>query len=161
KRCSRPGAGRSRCQGRRAPISSRWWAGRDARNGAALVSIEVGGLDFVVDDAGDGPAVLLLHGWPDSRRLWRDQLPALHAAGFRTIAPDLRGFGDSAKPTGVEAYALRLIVGDVVGIMDALGVASAHVVGHDWGAAVAWALAAFAPERVERLVALSVGHPGA
>jgi pimeloyl-ACP methyl ester carboxylesterase len=125
------------------------------------VKVDAGGLAFEVDDGGDGPAVVLLHGWPDSSRLWRDQLPALHAAGFRTIAPDLRGFGESARPAEVEAYGLMNIVGDVVGIMDALGVATAHVVGHDWGAAVAWGLTAFVPDRVERLVALSVGHPGA
>ena len=125
------------------------------------MKVETGGLAFEVDDRGDGPAVVLLHGWPDSHRLWRDQLPALHAAGYRTIAPDLRGFGESAKPSAVEDYTLPTIVGDVLGIMDALGVASAPVVGHDWGAAVAWGLAAFAPDRVERLVALSVGHPAA
>ncbi len=125
------------------------------------MKLEVNGLEFEVDDQGDGPAVVLLHGFPDSHRLWRDQLPALHAAGFRTVAPDLRGFGESAKPGAVEDYALPTIVGDVVGIMDALGIERGDVVGHDWGAAVAWGLAAFVPDRVERLVVLSVGHPAA
>ena len=125
------------------------------------MKLDVHGLEFAVESEGDGPAVVLLHGWPDSHRLWRDQLPALHAAGFRTIAPDLRGMGDSAVPPEVEAYALPTLVGDVLGIMDALGVGRAHVVGHDWGAAVAWGLASFVPTRVERLVALSVGHPAA
>ena len=125
------------------------------------MKVEIDGVKLEVDDQGDGPAVVLLHGWPDSHRLWRDQLPALHAAGFRTVAPDLRGFGDSGKPDAIEAYTLPTLVGDVLGIMDALGIARAHVVGHDWGAAVAWGLAAFVPDRVERLVALSVGHPAA
>ncbi len=125
------------------------------------MKVDVNGAGFEVDVAGDGPAVVLLHGWPDSHRLWRNQLPALHAAGFRTIAPDQRGMGESFAPEAVEDYALPNLVGDVVGIMDAVGVERAHVVGHDWGAAVAWGLASFVPDRVERLVALSVGHPAA
>jgi pimeloyl-ACP methyl ester carboxylesterase len=125
------------------------------------MKIAVNGAPFEVEVAGDGPAVVLLHGWPDSHRLWRTQLPALHAAGFRTIAPDQRGMGESFAPDAVEDYALPTLVGDVVGVMDAVGVERAHVVGHDWGAAVAWGLASFVPDRVERLVALSVGHPAA
>ena len=117
----------------------------------------------VAEPAGDpgAPAVLLLHGWPDSHRLWRNQVPALTAAGFRAVAPDLRGFGDSDRPEDVAAYGLAHILGDVVGVLDHLGIERAHVVGHDWGAAVAWALAAFLPDRVDHLVALSVGHPAA
>ena len=123
--------------------------------------VDVHGAEFEVDVAGDGPAVVLLHGWPDSHRLWREQLPALHAAGFRTIAPDQRGMGESYAPPAVEDYAMHTLVGDVLGIMDAVGVERAHVVGHDFGAAVAWGLASFVPDRVDRLVALSVGHPAA
>jgi pimeloyl-ACP methyl ester carboxylesterase len=124
-------------------------------------SIQANGLTFNVVDEGDrgAPAVLLLHGFPDSSRLWRKQVPALVGAGFRVLAPDLRGFGESDKPEGVEAYSLSTIVGDVVGILDASGVERPHVVGHDWGAALAWGFAAFVPDRVDRLVALSVGHP--
>src|SRR5690606_21583445 len=103
--------------------------------------------------------VLLLHGWPDTRHLWRGVVPALHAAGYRTIAPDLRGFGDSDKPEPVEAYGLLQLAGDALAVLDHVGAEQAHVVGHDWGAALAWALAAFAPERVASLAALSVGHP--
>jgi pimeloyl-ACP methyl ester carboxylesterase len=125
------------------------------------VKVEVDGGELEVDVAGDGPAVVLLHGWPDSHRLWREQLSALHAAGFRTVAPDMRGMGASFAPPAVDDYALPFLVGDVLGVMDAVGVERAHVVGHDWGAAVAWGLAAFVPERVDRLVALSVGHPAA
>jgi pimeloyl-ACP methyl ester carboxylesterase len=109
----------------------------------------------------EAPAVLLLHGWPDSHRLWRHQVPALTAAGFRAVVPDLRGFGASDRPGSVEAYALPHILGDVIGVLDHLGVGRAHLVGHDWGAAVAWAVAALFPDRVDHLVALSVGHPSA
>jgi pimeloyl-ACP methyl ester carboxylesterase len=119
------------------------------------------GITLAVLDEGEGTPVLLLHGFPDSSHLWRHQVPALVDAGMRVIAPDLRGFGESDKPEAVEAYALRRSVADVVAVLDALEVARAHVVGHDWGAGLAWLVAAFAPERVERLVAMSVGHPAA
>jgi pimeloyl-ACP methyl ester carboxylesterase len=88
-------------------------------------------------------------------------VPALTAAGFRAVVPDLRGFGASDRPGSVEAYALPHILGDVIGVLDHLGVGRAHVVGHDWGAAVAWTVAALFPDRVDHLVALSVGHPSA
>ena len=91
----------------------------------------------------------------------RTSSPRCTRPGFRTIAPDQRGMGESYAPADVEDYHLPTLVGDVVGIMDALGVERAHVVGHDWGGAVAWALAAFVPDRVDRLVALSTGHPTA
>jgi pimeloyl-ACP methyl ester carboxylesterase len=102
---------------------------------------------------------LLLHGFPDSHTLWRHQVSALLYIGYRVIAPDLRGFGESSKPAEVERYGILDIAGDVRGILDSCGVQRAHVVGHDWGAALAWALAAFAPDRVDHLAALSVGHP--
>ena len=120
--------------------------------------VEVNGIGIEVDDRGEGPPVVLLHGWPDSHELWRHQVEALTAAGFRTIAPDLRGFGASDRPDEVEAYGLPLIIGDVLGVLDHLGVQRAHVVGHDWGAAVSWLLATLAPDRVDHLAALSVGH---
>jgi pimeloyl-ACP methyl ester carboxylesterase len=88
-------------------------------------------------------------------------VPALTRAGFQAIVPDLRGYGRSDKPADVEAYAMRLLVGDVLAVMSDAGAERAHVVGHDWGAAIAWALAAVAGERVDRLIALSVGHPAA
>ena len=121
--------------------------------------LEVGGVGLNVLDEGEGPPVLLLHGFPDSLDLWRHQVPALTGAGFRVIAPDLRGFGRSDAPEEVEAYALPAVMEDVVGLLDQLEVPTTHVVGHDWGAALAWGLAALQPDRVERLVALSVGHP--
>jgi pimeloyl-ACP methyl ester carboxylesterase len=110
-------------------------------------------------DEGTGTPVLLLHGFPDSSRLWRHQIPALVAAGFRTIAPDLRGFGESDKPAAVEDYAIARSVADMGAVLDALELERADLVGHDWGAGLAWALAALVPERVERLVVMSVGHP--
>jgi pimeloyl-ACP methyl ester carboxylesterase len=119
------------------------------------------GLRFYVEDEGRGQPVLLLHGFPDTSHLWRAQIAALASAGYRAIAPDLRGRGRSDKPSGVEAYGLGLIVQDVAGLMGALGIERAHVVGHDWGAAVAWGLAAMLPGRVERLAVISVPHPGA
>jgi pimeloyl-ACP methyl ester carboxylesterase len=123
-----------------------------------MMRIEVDGVGLEVSTVGTGPAVLLLHGFPDTHELWRHQLPALHAAGFRTIAPDLRGFGASDKPG---SYGVGAHVGDLVGLLDRLEVPAAHVVGHDWGAAIGWALATLAPDRVLSLAALSVGHPAA
>lgn len=121
--------------------------------------VEVDGVGLNVLDEGEGPAVLLLHGFPDSMHLWRHQVPELQAAGLRTIVPDLRGFGESDAPREVDAYALPTVLADVAGLLDQLGVDRARVVGHDWGAAVAWGMATLQPARVERLVAMSVGHP--
>jgi pimeloyl-ACP methyl ester carboxylesterase len=122
-------------------------------------TLHANGLEFNLAESGDGPPVLLLHGFPDSWQLWRHQIAALTAAGHRVIAPDLRGFGKSSKPAGVEDYRMRTLVTDVVGLLDALGVERAAVVGHDWGASLAWVLAMFQPDRVSRLAAVSVGHP--
>jgi pimeloyl-ACP methyl ester carboxylesterase len=123
--------------------------------------IEGDGITLAVHDEGEGPAVLLLHGFPDSSQVWRNQVPSLVDAGFRVIAPDLRGFGESDKPEAVDDYRVTRSLADVVAILDALGVERAHVVGHDWGAGLAWAAAGLAPERVDRLVVMSVGHPNA
>ena len=103
--------------------------------------------------------MLLLHGFPDSWLLWRHQVGALAAAGHRVLAPDLRGFGQSARPGAVEAYRMRTLVADVTGLLDLAGVRQAALVGHDWGAALAWRVAMYAPDRVERLAVVSVGHP--
>jgi pimeloyl-ACP methyl ester carboxylesterase len=125
------------------------------------VDVTANGLRFHVEESGEGSAVLLLHGFPDTGEVWRLQVPALATAGFRTFVPDLRGRGRSDRPEAVEAYALSELVADVTGILDALGIERAHVVGHDWGAVLAWAVAALAPERDDRLVVMSVGFPGA
>ena len=121
--------------------------------------VQVGNISLYVEDHGSGKPVLLLHGWPDSAYLWRNQIPFLVDNGFHAIAPDLRGFGRSDRPEGVAAYSLQNVVGDVVGILDGLGIGEADIVGHDWGAAVAWFLAAAYPGRVHKLVVLSVPHP--
>jgi pimeloyl-ACP methyl ester carboxylesterase len=127
---------------------------------AATEEVEVGDRTFPVVDAGEGPAVMLFHGFPDSRRLWRYQVPALVEAGFRVVAPDLRGFGDAPKPQEVEAYELPTIVEeDVLAIMDALDIEESRVVGHDWGAHVAWLTALTVPDRVEQVAVLSSGSP--
>jgi pimeloyl-ACP methyl ester carboxylesterase len=117
------------------------------------------GITLAVLDEGKGEPVLLLHGFPDSSHVWRHQVPALVGAGMRAIAPDLRGFGASDKPDAVEEYGVARSVADMVVVLDGLEVERAHVIGHDWGAGVAWALAALVPERVKRLVVMSVGHP--
>lgn len=125
--------------------------------------LELDGVGIEVEVRGDeaAPSVLLVHGWPDTHALWEHQVPALVDAGFRTIAPDLRGFGDSYRPSQVEEANLLHHISDLANLLDHLDVERAHVVGHDWGSAISWALAAFLPDRVDRLVTLSVGHPAA
>jgi pimeloyl-ACP methyl ester carboxylesterase len=120
--------------------------------------VSANGIDLYVEVHGEGTPVLLLHGWPDSSALWRAQVPVLAANGFQVITPDLRGFGRSSRPAAKESYQLANSVGDVAAVLDACGVARAHVVGHDWGAAVAWLTAMFLPDRVQTLTALSVPH---
>ncbi|MEV5243544.1 alpha/beta hydrolase [Streptomyces cinnamoneus] len=124
------------------------------------MQVSSGGMVFDVEVSGprDGEPVLLLHGFPQSRRAWDRVTPVLNEAGLRTIAPDQRGYSPGARPAGVEAYALPLLAGDAVGILDALGVETAHVVGHDWGAVVAWYVAAHHSERVRTLTAVSFPH---
>ncbi len=123
------------------------------------MKVDSGGVQLDVQVEGTGEPVVLLHGFPDSKRLWAKQVPALVDAGFQVIVPDQRGFGLSDKPADVGAYAIPFLAIDVTAVLDALSIERAHVVGHDWGAAVSWATASFAPERVDHLVALSVGHP--
>jgi pimeloyl-ACP methyl ester carboxylesterase len=134
-------------------------SGREPRTREWLVRVDVEGIGIEFSVAGQGRPVVLLHGFPDTRTLWRNQVPALVAAGFQVITPDLRGYGSSDKPTGVDAYLVPYLAGDILAVLDDLGHRRAHVVGHDWGSGVAWSLAAFAPERVDHLVAMSVGHP--
>ena len=126
-----------------------------------MLESRAGGVRLVSDDVGAGSPVVLLHGWPDTARLWRGVAPGLARAGHRVIAPDLRGCGRSDRPDAVADYAMHHLVGDVLGVLDAAGVERAHVVGHDWGAALAWAVALTHPERVRTLSALAVGHPTA
>jgi pimeloyl-ACP methyl ester carboxylesterase len=111
-----------------------------------------------VAEQGSGPLVLLLHGFPESWYSWRHQLPALAAAGYRAVAPDQRGYGQTDRPDHVDQYTLLHLVGDAVGLLDALGVETAVVVGHDWGAPVAWHAALLRPDRFRAVVGLSVPH---
>jgi len=106
----------------------------------------------------DGTAVLLLHGFPELWFSWRHQMAALTARGFRALAPDLRGYGDSSVPDDPAAYSIFHIVGDVVALLDHLQLAKVFVVGHDWGAQVAWHLCLFRPDRVRAVVALGVPY---
>ncbi|MEF8852216.1 MAG: alpha/beta hydrolase [Haloarculaceae archaeon] len=108
-----------------------------------------------------GPPVVCLHGFPEFWYGWRHQVPALADAGFRVVAPDQRGYNRSDRPDGLDAYTLDPLSGDVVGLLDALGYGDAHLVGHDWGAAVAWHTALHHPDRVRRLVPMNVPHPAA
>ncbi len=125
------------------------------------MQVDSGGVDIHVEVTGVGRPVVLLHGFPDSGRLWRNQVGPLASAGFRVVVPDLRGYGASGRPPGVDDYSLLLLAGDVLAVLDQLGLERAHVVGHDWGAAVAWGLGSLVPDRVDHLAVLSVGHPSA
>ncbi len=107
----------------------------------------------------NGPVVLLLHGFPEHWVTWRKQIPALAEAGFHVVAPDMRGYGSSDRPEGVSEYRIEKLAADVAGLIDALGVRSAHVVGHDWGGVVAWHFAMWHPERLQKLVVLNMPHP--
>ncbi len=124
---------------------------------------QIGELRFTVDVAGpaSGAFVLMLHGFPQNRRMWRDQLRALSAAGFRAIAPDQRGYSPGARPGEVEAYAADLLIADAIAMMDACGADRFHLVGHDWGGQLAWLIAAAHPDRVATLSVLSRPHPAA
>jgi pimeloyl-ACP methyl ester carboxylesterase len=110
-------------------------------------------------EAGDGPLVVLLHGFPEFWFSWRFQIPALAAAGFRVVAPDMRGYNLSSRPAGVAAYDMDRLATDVRDLVHERGAESALLAGHDWGAAVAWATAMNHPEVVERLAILNVPHP--
>jgi pimeloyl-ACP methyl ester carboxylesterase len=126
-------------------------------------SFSRGDLVFDVRDSGpaDGDPVVLLHGFPQNSAAFDRLSPALHSAGLRTLAPDQRGYSPRARPEGRSAYVMREVVDDVLALLDAAGLSSAHVVGHDWGGITAWTLAAWHPWRVRTLTALSVPHPAA
>ena len=121
--------------------------------------IAANGLTFTVDECGDGDAVALcLHGFPESRFSWRFQLPVLAASGWRAVAPDLRGYGDSSRPAAQSAYHLDHLVADVEALFDALGAKRRMLVAHDWGALIAWT-AAIRKVRLDALVVMNVPHP--
>src|SRR5246500_4895412 len=120
-------------------------------------SVTANGTRFHVASSGEGPLVLLLHGFPQFWWTWRHQLTALAEAGYRAVAPDLRGYGGSDKPP--RGYDLITAAADAAGLIRALGEANAVVVGHDWGGLTAWTLAAYFPKSVRRLGIVSMGHP--
>lgn len=124
-------------------------------------TVDSGGVRLKVATAGEGRPVLLLHGFPDSWHLWSAQIEVLASSGFHVIAPDLRGHGESDRPAEVAAYRMPHLLSDVMAVLAHFSVPRTAVVGHDWGAAIAWNLALRRSEVVDRLAVLSVGHPGA
>ena len=121
----------------------------------------VNGVRLHYVEAGDGPAVVLLHGFPDFWYGWRHQIPALAGAGFRVIAPDMRGYNTSDKPKGIRSYRHEAVAEDIAGLIRQIGVGRAAVAGHDWGGLIAWHLATHHSEAVERLIVLNAPHLGA
>ena len=118
--------------------------------------VEANGIRLRIAEQGDGPLVLLCHGFPESWYSWRHQLAALAAAGFRAVAPDMRGYGGSERPEAIDQYTLLHLVGDMVGLLDALEAPTAAIAGHDWGAPVAWHAALLRPDRFRAVIGLSV-----
>ena len=121
-------------------------------------TVETNGIRMHLAEQGTGPTVLLCHGFPESWYSWRHQLTALSEAGFHAVAPDMRGYGGTDRPDGIEQYTLLHLVGDMVGLLDALDVASAVIAGHDWGAPVAWHAALLRPDRFRAVIGLSVPY---
>lgn len=123
-------------------------------------TVQANGLSFAVDEGGEGDAVaLLLHGFPEARFSWRHQLPALAALGWRVVAPDLRGYGGSSRPRDRDAYAIDHLVEDAAALFDALGAKRRLLIGHDWGAAIAWAFAIRRARALDGLIVMNVPHP--
>jgi len=120
--------------------------------------VETNGIKMHVAEAGTGPLVVLCHGFPESWYSWRHQLPALAAAEFHAVAPDMRGYGQTERPEAIDQYTLLHLVGDMVGLLDALGAETAVIAGHDWGAPVAWHAALLRPDRFRGVIGLSVPY---
>ena len=119
-------------------------------------TIQTNGINLHIAEAGQGPLVLLCHGFPESWFSWRHQLPALAAAGYHAVAPDMRGYGQSDAPAEIERYTVFHLVGDMVGLLDALGARECTIVGHDWGSIVAWNAALLRPDRFSSVCGMSV-----
>ncbi len=118
--------------------------------------VNVGEINMAVYETGSGPPVILVHGFPELAYSWRHQIPALANAGYRVIAPDMRGYGGTDKPTRVSDYTIQKLIGDLTGLMDISSLDKALIVGHDWGALVAWQMALLAPERMAGLINLNI-----
>ena len=121
-------------------------------------TVDTNGIRMHVAEQGEGPLVLLCHGFPESWYSWRHQLPALAAAGYHAVAPDMRGYGGTDRPEAIDQYTQLHHVGDMVGLLDALGAETAVIVGHDWGAPVAWNAALLRPDRFRAVAGLSVPY---
>lgn len=121
--------------------------------------IAANSIEMFVTEQGSGPLVLLCHGWPELSDSWRHQIPAIAAAGFRVVAPDMRGYGRTSAPDSIEAYSIFDLVGDMVALVAALGETRAIIIGHDWGAPVAWHAALFRPDIFTAVGGLSVPPP--
>src|SRR5258708_10441790 len=119
-------------------------------------TVETNGIHMQIAESGAGPSVVLCHGFPESWYSWRHQLHALAEAGFHAIAADMRGYGQTDRPEQIDRYTLLHHVGDVVGLLDALATETAVIVGHDWGAPVAWYAALLRPDRFRGVIGLSV-----
>jgi len=119
-------------------------------------AVAVNGINMHVAEKGEGPVVLLLHGFPELWYTWRHQILSLASRGYRAVAPDLRGFGDTDAPADLRSYSILHVVGDLVALIDSLAQDKVFVVGHDWGASVAWTLCMLMPDRVKALVNMSV-----
>lgn len=125
-----------------------------------LRMVKVNGVNLRIAEMGKGPLVILVHGWPESWYSWRYQMPALAAAGYHVVAPDMRGYGHSDRPEAVTDYDIHHLTGDLVGIVDAMGEKSAVLVGHDWGSIVSWQAMLLHPDRFSALAAMSVPYGG-
>jgi pimeloyl-ACP methyl ester carboxylesterase len=121
-------------------------------------TVETNGIRMHLAEQGTGPLVVLCHGFPESWYSWRHQLPALAEGGFHAVAPDMRGYGHTERPEAIDQYTLLHLVGDMVGLLDALGAEQAVIAGHDWGAPVAWHAALLRPDRFRAVIALSVPY---
>ena len=122
-------------------------------------TISANGIEMFLLEQGEGPLVVLCHGWPELSYSWRHQIPAIAAAGFHVVAPDMRGFGRTSAPADIDAYSIFDHVGDMVALVAALGEKQAVIVGHDWGAPVAWHAAMFRPDIFTAVAGLSVPPP--
>src|ERR1700726_1455392 len=121
-------------------------------------TLETNGIRMHLAEQGEGPLVVLCHGFPESWYSWRHQLPAVAAAGFHAVAPDMRGYGQTDRPEPIDQYTLFHLVGDMVGLLDELGEKQAVIAGHDWGAPVAWHAALMRPDRFRAVIGLSVPY---
>lgn len=119
------------------------------------------GLNMHIEEKGDGPVVLFVHGFPETSFAWRHQLAALAAAGFHAVAPDMRGYGETECPAEIARYSMFDLVGDLVGLLDAMSCETAIIVGNDWGSTVAWQAAQMRPDRFKGVVAIGVPMMGA